>query len=314
MRIFRERRADAECESRAARGTAAPGVGLSGVRAAVAIASAKGGVGKSAVTVNLAAALALAGHKVGILDADLNSPNVLAMLGLQAPRRVFAGDVIEPIAGPLGLRVAASGLLPGGEPPPVSFLDGDAAHEAASHNGSALAELDYDDALRRLLGMTNFGALDVLLIDLAPGLEQLFRLARIAPLAGAIIVTQPSDFAVRAARGAVEIARLCAVPVLGLIENMVGFSCEGCHSVRPLLPHGDLAAAAAADEVATLARLPFDSRLAESCDRGVIFIRAYAESPLAKNFHELARLVALRLKAAAAAEPHRLSSAPEEVG
>jgi ATP-binding protein involved in chromosome partitioning len=313
MRIFRERRADAECDSRGARGTAAPGAGLSGVRAAVAIASAKGGVGKSAVTVNLAAALALAGQKVGILDADLNSPNVLAMLGLQAPRRVFAGEAIEPIAGPLGLRIAASGLLPGGEPPPFSFLDGDAAHEAVSRNGSALAELDYDDALRRLLGLTNFGALDVLLIDLAPGLEQLFRLARIAPLAGAIIVTQPSDFAVRATRGAIEIARLCSVPVLGLVENMVGFSCEGCHSVRPLLPHGDLAAVAAADGVATLARLPFDSRLAESCDRGVIFIRAYPESPLAKNFHELARLVALRLKAAAA-EPHQLSSAPEEAG
>jgi ATP-binding protein involved in chromosome partitioning len=314
MRIFRERRADAECDSRAARGTAAPGAGLSGVRAAVAIASAKGGVGKSAVTVNLAAALALAGHKVGILDADLNSPNVLAMLGLQAPRRVFAGDAIEPIAGPLGLRIAASGLLPGGEPPPVSFLNDEAAqHEAASRNGSALAELDYDDALRRLLWLTNFGALDVLLIDLAPGLEQLFRLARLVPLAGAIIVTQPSDFAVRATRGAIEIARLCAVPVLGLVENMVGFSCEGCHSVRPLLPYGELAAAAAADGVATLARLPFDSRLAESCDRGVIFIRAYPESPLAKNFHELARLVAMRLNAAAA-ESHQLTAAPEEAG
>jgi ATP-binding protein involved in chromosome partitioning len=311
MRIFRERRADAECDSRAARGAAAPGAGLTGVRAVVAIASAKGGVGKSAIAVNLAAALALAGHKVGILDADLNSPNVLAMLGLQAPRRVFGGDAIEPIAGPLGLRIAASGLLPGGEPPPVSFLDDEAAHAAASRNGSALAELDYDDALRRLIGLTSFGALDVLLIDLAPGLEQLFRLARIAPLAGAIIVTQPSDFSVRAARGAIEIARLCAVPVLGLVENMVGFSCEGCHSVRPLLPHGDLAAAAAAEEVATLARLPFDARLAESCDRGVIFIRAYAESPLAKNFHELARLVALKLSAALAAESHQLSAAEE---
>ncbi len=312
MRIFRERRADAERDFRATPGAVAPGLGLNGVRAAVAIASAKGGVGKSAIAVNLAAALALAGRKAGILDADLNSPNVLAMLGLKAPRRVFGGETIEPIAGPLGLRIAASGLLPDGEPPPISFLDDEPALAAASRNGSAIAELDYGDALSRLIGLTNFGALDVLLIDLAPGLEQLFRLARIAPLAGAIIVTQPSEFSVRATRGAIEIARLCGVPVLGLVENMVGFSCEGCHAVRPLLPQGDLAASAAADEVATLARLPFDSRFAECCDRGVIFIREYAESPLAKNFHELARLVARRLDAAA--DPTQPPAASEEAG
>ncbi len=273
-----------------------------GVRAMIAIGSAKGGVGKSAIAVNLAAALALAGRKVGILDADLNSPNVFAMLGVKAPRRVFASDAIEPISGPLGLRVVASSLLPEGEPPPVSFLADESALEAGNGNGHGMAELDYAPALRRLLSQTNFGALDLLLIDLAPGLDQLYRMARIAPLDGVVIVTQPSEFSVMAARGAIEIAARCAVPVLGLIENMIGFSCEGCHTVRPLMPQGDLAAIARNAGVATLARLPFDSRLAECCDRGVIFIREYADAPLAKSFHELARLIERALPSRAAGE------------
>ena len=93
---------------------------LAGVKSVVAVASAKGGVGKSALTANLAAVLALAGRKVAILDADLNSPSVVGMLGMKVPRRFHSIGGIEPGAGPLGLRIAASNLIPDGDAPPVT--------------------------------------------------------------------------------------------------------------------------------------------------------------------------------------------------
>jgi len=282
MRIFREIGTDAESTgAQPAEEIAQLRANLAGVKSIIAVASGKGGTGKSAIVVNLAAALAVDGRKVAILDADLNSPTIVAMLGMKVPRRFHSFDGIEPSAGPLGLRIAASNLIPGGEPPPVSFLDDESAPVAT--NGHGPTELSYSATLRRLLSQTRFGTLDLLLIDLAPGLDQLFRIARIAPLNGAIIVTQPSEISVRASGAALEMAAQCSTRVMGLIENMVGFNCDGCHSVRPLMPHGDLAAVANTAGIPVLGRLPFDPRLAECSDRGVIFIRKYADTPLARQ-------------------------------
>jgi ATP-binding protein involved in chromosome partitioning len=288
MRIFREIGAEADAGAQPAEEVAQLRANLAGVRSIIAVASAKGGTGKSSIVVNLAAALALEGRKVAILDADLNSPTIVAMLGMKVPRRFHSMEGIEPSAGPLGLRIAASNLIPGGEPPPMSFLDDDPT-PAIANNGHGPLELSYSATLRRLLAQTRFGTLDLLLIDLAPGLDQLFRIARIAPLSGALIVTQPSDISVRASGAALEMAALCSTRVLGLIENMVGFNCDGCHSVRPLMPHGDLAAVANTAGIPVLGRLPFDPRLAECCDRGAIFVRQYADTPLARQLIALAQ-------------------------
>jgi len=294
MRIFREIGADANSTgAHSAEEIAQLRANLAGVRSIIAVASAKGGTGKSAIVVNLAAALAIEGRKVAVLDADLNSPTIVAMLGMKVPRRFHSFDGIEPGAGPLGLRIAASNLITGGEPPPVSFLEEGSAAPPVSANGHGPVELSYSATLRRLLTQTRFGMLDLLLIDLAPGLEQLFRIARIAPLSGAIIVTQPSEISVRASGAALEMASLCSIRVMGVIENMVGFNCDGCHSVRPLMPHGDLAAVANAAGIAVLGRLPFDPRLAECSDRGTIFIREYAETPLARQLMALAQALDL---------------------
>jgi ATP-binding protein involved in chromosome partitioning len=288
MRIFREIGDDADSVgAQPAEEIAQLRANLAG-KSIIAVASAKGGSGKSSIVVNLSAALALEGRKVAILDADLNSPSIVAMLGMKVPRRFHSMDGIEPGAGPLGLRIAASNLIAGGEPPPMSFLEDESAPPASS-NGHGPLEMSYSATLRRLLTQTRFGALDLLLIDLAPGLEQLFRIARIAPLSGTIVVTQPSEISVRASRAALEMALLCSTRVIGLIENMVGFNCDGCHSVRPLMPHGDLGAVASAAGIPVLGRLPFDPRLAECCDRGVIFVREYAETPLARQFTALAQ-------------------------
>jgi ATP-binding protein involved in chromosome partitioning len=290
MRIFRETGADADSTGALpAEEIAQLRANLGAVKAIIAVASAKGGTGKTSIVVNLAAALALEGRKVAILDADLNSPTILTMLGMKAPRRFHSFDGIEPGAGPLGLRVAASNLIPGGEPPPMTFLDDEAAPPVSSNGHASPVELSYSATLRRLLTQTRFGMLDLLLIDLAPGLDHLFRIARIAALSGAIIVTQPSDIAVRASRAALEMASLCSTRVIGLIENMVGFNCDGCHSVRPLMPHGDLGAVANTAGVPILGRLPFDPRLAECCDRGTLFVREYAETPLARQLTAVAQ-------------------------
>jgi ATP-binding protein involved in chromosome partitioning len=293
MRIFREIGIDADATgAQPAEEISLLRTNLAGVKSVIAIASSKGGVGKSTLTVNLAAVLALAGRKVAILDADLNSPSIVAMLGMKVPRRFHSQGGIEPGAGPLGLRVAASNLLPDGEAAPVSFLDDEAA-PAESTNGHRPVELGYEATLRRLLTQTRFGTIDLLLIDLGPGIEQLFRIAQVAPLSGVLIVTQPSQISVNASRAALEMSSLCSTPVIGVVENMVGFNCDGCHAVRPLMPHGDLTALANAMGVPVLARLPFDPRLAECCDRGVIFVREYADSPLARQLTALAQSIDL---------------------
>jgi ATP-binding protein involved in chromosome partitioning len=263
---------------------------LAGVRSIVAFGSARGGVGKSALAVNIAASLALARRKVGLVDGDLNSPTVLSMLGMKPPRRMLA-DTIEPGAGPLGLRIAASNLLPDIEPPPISFLEPD-LQPAELANGHATGEPGYLATLRRLLGQTRFGALDTLLIDLAPGVENIHRIAAVLPRTALVLVSQSSELAARAARSALTAVGLNSTAVLGIVENMAGFNCDGCHTVRPLVPQGGLGTMAREVGVPIIERLPFDPRLAETCDRGVLFIREYPDTPLAKQIAAIANTIA----------------------
>ena len=263
---------------------------LAAVKAVVALGSARGGVGKSSITVNLAAALAHAGRKIGIIDADLNSPSILAMLGMKAPRRPVVTEWIEPIAGPLGLRVASADLLPDVESAPVSFLEaGDEPLPEA--NGRGLVEVGYSKTLRQLFEQTRLGALDLLLIDLPPGIEAVTRLIRMTPQAGLVILTHPSELSARSARALGELAAANATPVIGVIENMAGFSCEGCHSVRPLMPQGAVAPVAHDLGIPLIERLPFDPHLAETTDRGVLFVREYPDTPLGKQLIAMAQVI-----------------------
>jgi ATP-binding protein involved in chromosome partitioning len=258
---------------------------LASVHSIIAIASAKGGAGKSVLAVNLAAAVALKGRKVAILDADFNSPSVVAMLGMKPRRNFPLVEGLEPAAGPHGLRVVAADLLPGGEPPPVSFIGDDAP--APSNHEPPIA-MSRAKALRTMLGQARFGATDLLIIDLAPGLGELHALAMTTKPDGVILMSQPSEHAEHAARHAIELAAAISVPIIGIVENMVGYNCDGCRTVRPLLPEGALLGLAGEFELPILARLPFDPRLAESSDRGTLFVREQADSPIAKGIGELA--------------------------
>jgi len=277
-----------------------------GVRAVVAFASARGGVGKSGICVNVAAALALAGRKVAIVDADLNSPGLLGMLGLKPLRRFAPGEAIDPASGPLGIRVVASSQLADGEPAAFSFIEGDETPApAVAQNGVGSLEIDYRGALRRLIE-ARFGPLDLMLIDLASGLSALHCLAEVIELTGIVMVTRPSEACVRATHDALKIIAHDKIAVLGLIENMLGFNCDSCHTVRPLFPQGNFPGLAQTVGAPILGRLPFDPRLADCAERGALFLREYPEAPLTKQFAAIATTLEqeiTRRTAVAAAAP-----------
>lgn len=283
---------------------------LSGVRATVAVASARGGAGKSAIATNLAALWAVLGRKVGIVDADLNTPSIPAMLGMKGQRKTVLAEAVrlELAAGPLGLRVLASSMLADGEPPPLNFVEQEP--QAATANGFGPTVLGYAQTLLRMLSAAEFGALDLLLVDLAPGLEHLSRLAQMVEVSGVLFVTQPSELAARALGQLLAGFRCERVTLLGVIENMAGFNCDGCHSVRPLLPQGRIASLCREHNLAMLGRLPFDARVAEACDRGLVFVREYPEVPLTHQLQE----IAARIEAAVAASAARKSAQPSANG
>jgi ATP-binding protein involved in chromosome partitioning len=287
MRLFSEFEGERieDTSSRVEQELAQIRLNLGSAKSLLAFASAKGGVGKSAIATNVAVALALKGRKVALLDADLNSPSVASILGM-GRRKVFpVGEAIDPASGPFGLRVLACDILVDSEPPPLSLVEEELQ---ASNNGVRPVEPSRVQMLRRLFGRTRFGAVDFLLVDSAPGLGEIDLIARIAPLTGIVLVSHPSESGLQASRAAMRAAARTHTPVIGIIENMTGFFCANCHSVRPLLPQGDMSALEREPGAQVIGRLPFDPRLAEACDRGVQFVREYPAAPLAKQLVELA--------------------------
>ncbi|HLX04106.1 MAG TPA: P-loop NTPase [Candidatus Binatus sp.] len=289
MRIFSDIDNDGSVDSAGVRDRIR--INLSSVGATIALASARGGVGKSMLAVNIAAATAMKGRKVAIIDTDLNSPSIAAMLGMKPQRRYPMIEGIEPVAGPHGLRVVSSDQLPGGEPPPISFvddqLDGNGGEPVAPAS-TRPAELSYRGALSRMLAQSQFGSVDLLIIDLASGLDRLHALASMVALDGVVLLTHPSAQDTSAARQAMKIGRAIGAPIIGIVENMAGFNCDGCRAVRPLWPEGDLNGIAREASVPILGRLAFEPRLADSTDRGVLFVREYASTPTGKVLVDIA--------------------------
>ena len=287
---------------------------LASVKATLVLASAKGGTGKSLLAVNIAGALAHAGRKVGIMDADLNAPSILPMLGTKAPLRFLSSEGIEPAAAPLGIRIISAELLTESQRPAMSFLD----EEAPAPIATSPMQLNHSAALRRMLTQTRFGPLDLLIIDLAPGVEDLYRMMRLFLPTGVILVTHASGSGVVAMRHALDLNKEIAAPFIGTIENMVAFGCDTCRSVRPLFPHGETSRIAREADIPVLARLPFDPRLAESSDRGRIFVSESSDTPTAKQLTEMARqidaLLAARIRKASAVPTTVPNQAPLRQG
>jgi ATP-binding protein involved in chromosome partitioning len=302
MRVFTDFEAGTEADNgAAAESSERIRANVAGVGTILAVASARGGVGKSMIAVNMAIALALKGRKVAILDADLNSPSVPFMLGMKAPRHFPMIEGIEPAAGPHGLRVISSDVFPGGEPAPMTFLGDDG--ELSPPAQPTLVQMSYREALQRILAQTQFGTVDLMIIDTASGLDRLHTIASMIHLDGILLLSHASGLDALAARRTLNVAK-CSAPVLGIVENMVGFNCDGCRSVRPLFPEGDLHGVARESEVPILARLGFDPRLADSGDRGTAFVREYAATPTGKVLNDLAaRIETILLASNRADEP-----------
>ena len=258
---------------------------LADVERTIAVMSGKGGVGKSAVAVNLALALAQDGARVGLLDADLNGPSVAKMLGLRGqPVRVGANG-LRPILGPHGIAVQSMDFFLQG----TQALDWDGPAGEGATMRSALEEAATAD----LLGQTEWGRLDVLVVDLPPGADRLPAFARLHPgLTGALAVTIPTEVALLAVERSLRRAREAGIPLVGVVENMGSTVCAACGAAGPLFREASVEALAAALETSVVARMPFDVRLAARADAGQPFLEGDAlSSAAAAAFERLAACV-----------------------
>jgi ATP-binding protein involved in chromosome partitioning len=266
---------------------------LATVSRVLAVMSGKGGVGKSTVAVNLAVALSRRGARVGLLDADLHGPSVAKMLGLRgAPVRLRLDPAREgeaslrPAPGPAGLRVQSMDFfLQGNE-----ALDWDGAHGEGARLRSAIEQA----ALGDLLGSTEWGELDALVVDLAPGADRLPALAGFLPRASAAIaVAIPTQVAMLAVERSLRRAHAMRFPVLGIVENFASAVCARCGEEGPLYREASADALARATAVPLLARIPFDARLAAAADAGRVFLEGEAlASPAGRALGALADAVA----------------------
>ena len=219
-------------------------------RRIIAIGSGKGGVGKSTLTANLAVALARAGRKVGVVDADIYGPSQPTILGNQGERPIAENDKLVPVESSYDVPVLSMGHLV--EPNKAIAWRGPMA-------GNALSQLI--DA--------NWGEVDTLLVDLPPGTGdvQLSMLQRFKP-AGAVIVSTPQDLALIDARRAAQLFDAADVPIIGLVENMAGYACPHCGEVSDPFGQGGVETAAEAMQVPFLGRIPLKLAIREAGDAG----------------------------------------------
>lgn len=246
---------------------------ISGIDRIIAVASGKGGVGKSTVASNLAVALARAGRRVGLLDADFYGPSQPKMMGVSKRPSSPDGKIIEPLVAH-GVTMMSIGLM----------LQED---EAVIWRGAMLM-----GALQQLLGQVVWGKLDVLIIDLPPGTGDIqLTLCQRTHLTGALVVSTPQDVALLDARKALNMFHTLKTPVLGLIENMSTYLCPNCGHEAHIFGHGGVAAEAAKLGLPFLAELPLALDVRVAGDSGTPI--AATDSPLAAPYLALAqRLIA----------------------
>ncbi len=260
---------------------------LAAVRRTVAVVSGKGGVGKSSLTANLAAALAGEGYAIGVLDADLNGPSLAKMLGVRGQSLGVTEAGVEPVRGVHGLRVLSMDLLLASDETPVVWA---APSQADAHTWRGAMEAN---ALREFLADTAWGALDALLLDLPPGADRLPMVADLLPgLSGALVVTIPSEVSHLVVTRSISLARQARVPLLGLVENMAGYVCGACGTVGALFsgPGGERTAAGLG--VPFLGAVPFDPRLAAAADRGRPFVLDHPGTPTGRALAAVAARLA----------------------
>jgi len=250
---------------------------LPGIKHIIAVASGKGGVGKSTTAVNLALALHTNGLKVGLLDADVYGPSQPRMMGIKGKPTSKDGKVMEPMANH-GVKVMSMGFLIDEETPMI-------------WRGPMVMS-----AITQLLRDVNWGELDVLVCDLPPGTgDTQLTMSQNVPLAGAVIVSTPQDIALLDAKKGLNMFRKVDVPVLGIIENMSYFSCPNCGHRSDIFAHGGARREAERFGVDFLGEIPLDIAIRETSDDGNPIVVSDPKSPHAAAYRDLAQKIWAKL-------------------
>jgi ATP-binding protein involved in chromosome partitioning len=257
---------------------------LPGITHVVAVASGKGGVGKSTVAVNLALALADAGHKVGIVDADIHGPSIPGMLGIVVdgpPQATPDGRMVPPMAH--GVLAASMGLLRSDDNPAIA-------------RGPMVTKY-----LQMLIGQVAWGELDYLILDLPPGTgDTQLTLAQSLQLSGAVIVTTPQDVSLRIARRGLRMFEAVQVPIIGIIENMSTFTCAHCGTEADVFGKGGGHHMADELGVPFLGAIPLDGAIVAGGDRGMPIVAEHPQSVAATTYRAVAAALDTQLNAATA--------------
>jgi ATP-binding protein involved in chromosome partitioning len=254
--------------------------GIPGIRTIIAVASGKGGVGKSTTAVNLALGLAAGGPRVGLLDADIYGPSIPRMLGITGRPQSPDGKKLLPMRN-YGLTCMSMGFLVDEDTPTI-------------WRGPMVMS-----ALEQMMRDVEWGELDVLVVDLPPGTgDAQLTMAQRVPLAGAVIVSTPQDIALIDARKGLNMFRRVDVPVLGIIENMSYFLCPHCGERSEIFGHGGARQTAEKLGMEFLGEIPLDIVIRETSDAGTPITVTQPESPHAIAYRRVADRVAEKVLAA----------------
>jgi ATP-binding protein involved in chromosome partitioning len=266
----------------------APGgqpVGVPGVASIIAVASGKGGVGKSTTAVNLALALRDLGMKVGILDADIYGPSLPKLLAIKEKPQTIGGTRLKPISR-YGLTVMSIGFLIEEETPMI-------------WRGPMVMS-----ALTQMLREVEWGELDVMVVDMPPGTgDAQLTMAQQVPLKGAVIVSTPQDLALIDARRGIAMFKRVNVPVLGIVENMSTFICPKCGTRSDIFGHGGARHEAERLGVPFLGEVPLEMAIRETSDAGLPIVATQPDGPHAAAYRIIAANVRDQLVSGAAAKP-----------
>ena len=247
------------------------------VKNIIAVASGKGGVGKSTTAVNLALALAAEGASVGVLDADIYGPSQPMMLGISGRPESSDGKTMEPLENH-GLQVSSIGFM----------IDPD---EPMVWRGPMVTQ-----ALQQLLEQTNWRDLDYLIVDMPPGTGDIqLTLSQKVPVTGAVIVTTPQDIALLDARKGLKMFEKVGIPILGVVENMSTHICSNCGHTEAIFGHGGGAKMCADFGVEFLGALPLTMAIREQTDSGTPTVVFDPDGPIAQIYKDIARKVAVKI-------------------
>jgi ATP-binding protein involved in chromosome partitioning len=260
-------------------------VGVPGVESIIAVASGKGGVGKSTTAVNLALGLATLGLKVGVLDADIYGPSLPKLLAIKERPQTLGGTRLKPISR-YGLTVMSIGFVVDEETPMI-------------WRGPMVIS-----ALTQMLREVEWGTLDVMVVDMPPGTgDAQLTMAQQVPLKGAVIVSTPQDLALIDARRGIAMFRRVNVPVLGIVENMSYFECPECGTRSDIFGHGGARREAERLGVPFLGEVPLHMTIREKSDAGLPVVATEPDGPHAKAYCEIAARVRDQLKGPGRAAP-----------